>query len=367
MSMVIGVDGNDANVEQKVGVSVYTYNLLSYFQNRANNQTQFNVYLRESPHEDLPKENEFYKYKVVKGPKLWSQFFLPLNLNFIRGIDAFFSPAHYSPRFCPVPLIVTIHDLAYFYYPDEFLKKDLFKLKNWTKYSVDHAKQVIAVSENTKKDLMKFYQVPPNKITVVYNGFEKKTVGETPWSKVSSTFNLQKEKYILYVGTLQPRKNVPVLIEAFTKFHKENQNMKLVIVGKKGWLYDSIFDKAQKSGLTDQIIFSNYLPDEDVVTLYKNAYCFVLPSLYEGFGVPLLEAMSYSCPVISSFTSSLAEVGGDACVYFDPEKPHGLVEDLESLKNKKLRNELIKKGKDRTALYSWNKCAEQTLKVIKNV
>lgn len=364
--MVIGIDGNDANVESKVGVSVYTYQLLSYFRKKADAETRFRIYLRELPRADMPEETDFFKYQVVKGPALWSQVFLPLHLNLKRGIDAFFSPAHYTPRFSPVPLVVTIHDLAYFYYPNEFLKEDLYKLKNWTKYSVDQAKRIIAVSQNTKKDLMTFYQIPDNKITVVYNGFEKKVNRETPWPTLTQKYALKKQNYLLYVGTLQPRKNVSALISAFEKFYPNNKVMKLVIVGKKGWLYESIFAQAEESGLKDAIIFTGYLPDEDVVTLYKNAYCFVFPSLYEGFGVPLLEAMSYSCPVIASFTSSLAEVGGEACVYFDPEKPLGLVEDLESLKDKKLRQELIKKGKERTALFSWEKCARETLEVIKN-
>jgi len=127
--MIIGIDGNEANVEYKVGVSVYTTQLLSYFQKHATKDVQFIVYLRATPSNDLPKENEFFKYRVVKGSFLWSQVFLPINLwkNKLFGtkLNVFFSPAHYIPRFCPFKTVVTIHDLSYLYFPKEFLKKDL--------------------------------------------------------------------------------------------------------------------------------------------------------------------------------------------------------------------------------------------------
>ncbi len=365
--MLIGVDGNDANVKQKVGVSVYTYNLLLYFKKEADQNTQFQVYLREPPQGDLPEESQYFHYKVVKGPRLWSQIFLPIALYTGRKVDVFFSPAHYSPRFSPAPLVVTIHDLAYFYYPEEFLKEDFYKLKNWTRDSVLKAKKIIAVSENTKKDLLKFYRIPAEQIKVVHNGFEKNISNPTAFSVISKKYTIKKELYVLYVGTLQPRKNVTTLIDAFEKYQKTHPEMKLILVGKKGWLYDDIFSKVQKSPVRENIIFTDYLPDEDVVTLYQNAYCFVLPSLYEGFGVPILEAMSYGCPAISSFTSSLAEVGGDACIYFDPEKVDGLVDDLESLQNKKLRSDLINNGKERVKQFSWQKCAQETLSVLKNI
>jgi len=198
--MVIGIDGNEANVEQQVGVSVYTTNLLRRFQLQATATLQFRVYLRHKPNSFLPKETEYFQYRVISGPALWSQVFLPLHLNTHREIDVFFSPAHYAPRFCPVPFVVTIHDLSYFYYPQEFLKKDLYKLKNWTLYSITQAQKVIAVSKTTKKDIMNLYHEPEEKIEVVYNGFEKHVQhAETTNNSLPTT------NYFLYVGTLQPR------------------------------------------------------------------------------------------------------------------------------------------------------------------
>ncbi|OGK22980.1 hypothetical protein A2954_03820 [Candidatus Roizmanbacteria bacterium RIFCSPLOWO2_01_FULL_37_12] len=361
--MIIGVDGNEANVLEKVGVSVYTLKLLEYFQKKATADQQFIVFLKNKPGIDLPVENEFYKYDLIRGNILWSQTFLPLELYKRKAlgqdIKVFFSPAHYIPRFCPIPSVVTVHDLSYFYHPDEFLKKDLFQLKNWTKYSVEKAKKIIAVSKTTKKDVVKFYQISEEKIEVIYNGYERKAKSEK--SKTKSPLN----KYILYVGTLQPRKNINTLIEAFSLFKKNNPEFKLIIVGKKGWLFDHIFKKVEELNLSKVVLFKGYVSEEVLSTLYQNAFCFVLPSLYEGFGIPILEAMSFDCPVISSFTSSLPEIGGDACLYFDPKNPGELAEKLSELSNnRKLRSELIKKGKERIKFFSWQKCAADTLKIL---
>ncbi len=365
--MIIGVDGNDANVIEQVGVSVYTLNLLNFFQKKSDINTQFRIFLRTSPLESMPKPSEFFQYKVIKAKFMWSQIFLPIELYLNSKVDVFFSPAHYSPRFSPSPTVVTIHDLAYFYYPDEFLKNDLFKLKNWTQYSIENASKVIAVSKTTKRDLTKFYNIPDSKINVIYNGYEKKQTSPNHFRTFPlKTYELEPQKYILYVGTLQPRKNIQTLIKAYKTFHEKNTDYKLVLVGKKGWLYENIFDEVRNLKISNSVIITGYLLDSEVTELYKYAYCYVLPSLYEGFGIPLLEAMSQDCPVISSFSSSLPEVGGEACIYFDPENVNGLVDDLFSLENSTLRRELIKKGRERIKLFSWEKCAEETLKVIKS-
>ena len=177
--MIIGVDGNEANVEHKVGVSVYTLELLKYFAKNADNEITFKVFLRTAPNDMMPKESSYFSYEVVPGKMLWSQIFLPYHLRFKTKIDVFFAPAHYSPRFLDVPLVLTIHDLSYFMYPNEFLKKDLYKLENWTKYSIEHAKTIIAVSKTTKKDLVKWYGLNDQDIQVIYNGFRKRKQKKT--------------------------------------------------------------------------------------------------------------------------------------------------------------------------------------------
>ena len=358
----IGIDGNEANVYKKVGVSVYTQNLMTYFQRKSNKTLNFDIYLRNKPIKTMPAKNKYFNYKIVKGLFLWSQLFLPLNLIFNNKNDVFFSPAHYIPRFSTIPTIVTIHDLSFLYYPTDFLKKDLYKLKNWTKQSIKKSKKIIAVSESTKSDIIKFYGVSENKIKVIYNGFEK-----SPLRSSSYEGQAKIKNYVLFVGTIQPRKNLEVLIDAFDKFLKINKDFKLIIAGKKGWLYESIFEKVKMMKLEKKVIFTDFVSDATLQELYKNAFCLVLPSFYEGFGIPILEAMNESCPVISSNKSSLPEVGGDAALYFDPKDSDQLVSQLNNLKNHEdLRNTLIANGKQRIKLFSWKKCAEETLKLIKD-
>lgn len=362
----IGVDGNEANVEKKVGVSVYALNLLKYFHKVANENTRFYVYLKNAPLNDLPKENKYFKYKVIKGKVLWSQIFLPLNLFIHKNIDVYFSPAHYLPSYCSVPQIVTIHDLAYLYFPNDFIKKDLWQLKNWTNFSIKKASQIIAVSKTTKKDIIKNYEINEDKISVVYNGYERQARKlDINNLDLNKNLKIKIKNYILFVGTIQPRKNLEVLIEAFYKFVQTNNDFKLVIVGKKGWLYNGIFEKVKMMKLESKIIFTNHVSDQELIWYYKNAFCLVLPSLYEGFGIPVLEAMSYNCPVIASFSSSLPEIGSDASLYFDPKKSDDLLEKLKSLQdNNKLREGLIIKGRKRIKDFSWKKCAQETLDVI---
>ncbi|MBW7960121.1 hypothetical protein B6D29_01380 [Microgenomates bacterium UTCPR1] len=358
--MIVGVDGNEANVPKKVGVSVYTLNLLKYFKKKSNKSLRFKIFLKDSP-KNLPEEGPYFRYEVVHGRFLWSQIFLPLRLYFKKDIDIFFSPAHYLPRFCPVPSVVTIHDLSYINYPKDFLKKDLFQLKNWTKYSVKQARKIIAVSKTTKKDVMKNYQVPDDKVVVVYNGGVSTSYTLTPSLKDNNVNN----PYLLYVGTLQPRKNITTLILAFNEIKKIFPEFKLTIAGKKGWLFNEIFKLIDELGLETDVYFTDYVTDNQLSYLYKNAFCFVLPSFYEGFGIPVLEAMSFDCPVIASFSSSLPEIGGDACLYFDPKNPLNLVEKIKTLiENNKLRSDLIKKGRARVRQFSWDKCGEETLKII---
>ena len=266
--ITVGFDGNEANVENKVGVSVYTQSLINFYQKKANKNMRFNIYLRNRPIKTMPKENKYFRYQLVKGKILWSQLFLPFKLLTGEKNDVFFSPAHYTPRFSKIPTIVTIHDLSFHYYPNDFLKRDLFKLKNWTNYSLNKAKKIIAVSQSTKNDIIKFYGVSENKITVIYNGFEKNITNSKLDTKVIQ--KIKKQSYILYVGTLQPRKNLPTLIDAFSEFVKDNPNFKLVIAGKKGWLYENIFNKVKTLKLEKKVVFTDFISDEAIKQIYKN-------------------------------------------------------------------------------------------------
>lgn len=364
--MIIAVDGNEANVEKRVGVSTYTLELLSYFAAWADQNTRFRVFLRTAPGPWMPRENEFFRYETVWGPVAWSQFFLPLRLLLTRRPHVFFAPAHYAPRYCPAPLVVTIHDLAYLYYPEEFLPKDRYKLTRWTKYAVERAVSVIAVSQTTKKDIIKTYQIPESLVRVVYNGFTVKHTN-IDTEDVLRKHDLVQDEYVLFVGTIQPRKNIPALLDAFQILASENPALKLVLVGKKGWLFQPTLDHIEKLGLTDRVILTGHVSDYDLDVLYHNALCFVLPSKYEGFGIPILEAMAHQCPVIVSHSSSLPEIAGDAAFYFAAEDPSALAEKISLLiNNPDMRKKLISAGNERVAGFSWEQCAKQTLEILQS-
>ena len=362
-NMHIAVDGNEANVVHKVGVSVYTFRLLDYFRKQANPDVRFTVFLKNPPHNDMPQPSEFFSYEVVQGPVAWSQIFLPIRLylHYFKGIryHAFFSPAHYIPRFSPFRTVVTIHDLSYLFFPQEFLKKDLYQLTNWTRQAIEKSVAVIAVSKTTKKDIVREYGTPADKVTVIYNGYEKT-------QNASASAKMKKsDPYFLYVGTVQPRKNLKFLIAAFAKFIQKHPSYRLIITGKKGWLSDDIEPYVASLNLKDSVSFPGYVSQEKKDELYKGAAAFILPSLYEGFGIPLLEAMANKCPVLSSFKSSLPEVGGEACLYFDPEEQSDLVEKMELIAtDPSLRKSLIQKGVERVTLFSWDKTGEQTLSLL---
>lgn len=356
--MLIGIDGNEANVTEQVGVSVYTYKLLEYFSAHANSDNEFLIYLKDDPLLHMPKPNKHFSYRIVRGKRAWSQIFLPLDLFTYRKIDRFFSPNHYAPRLSPVKTIITIHDTAYEYFPEEFLAEDLYKLKNWTKYSLRQCYKAICVSNNTKQDVKKIYKTPEKKLHIVYNGYDKIEKNE---SNILERFSIHKKNYLFHLGTIQPRKNLLFLINAFKRIKKSNNKLQLVIAGKKGWLYEKILSEGQEDG----IIFTGYIDQKDKFELYNNALAYVIPSLYEGFGIPLLEAMSCECPVLSSNTSCLPEVGGDACLYFDPKNIDSFINSYNKLlNNNDVRNELIEKGKLRIKNFSWNKTAKETLDVL---
>ena len=367
--MIIGIDGNEANVAQRVGISEYAYELLLQFSKYQVSRIKYQVYLKDEPRNDLPEEGEGWKYRIITPRKLWTQFSLPLDLYLHRPKpDVFFTPTHYAPRFSPTPTVISIMDLSFLFYPELFKKNDLYQLRNWTAYSAKKAKRILTISKFSKNAIIKEYGVPEERVVVTYPGL-KESFTKTPqaftMNRIKSKYGIS-DKYILFVGTLQPRKNIVRLIEAFSLI--EPKDTDLVIIGKKGWLYEEILAAPKKYGVLERVKFLDYVPDEDLPVFYEHALCFVLPSLYEGFGLPVLEAMRYNCPVIISNTSSLPEVGGDAAVYIKPEDVSDIAEKIKKVvMSEGLRKEMIEKGKKQAAKFSWEKTAKETLDMLTNI
>lgn len=368
--MIIGIDGNEANVEKRVGIGEYAFQLLTQFSNSKNKSSKFVVYLKDAPGKDLPKEKEGWKYRVLKPGKLWTQWRLPLDLFFgSTRPDVFFTPTHYAPRFSPVPTVVSVMDLSYLFFPELFKASDLMQLRSWTNYSVKNAKRVLTISNSSKDDIIKEYKLPEEKVVVTHLGI-KDAVSFEPniysMNKLQAKYDLS-DNFILFVGTLQPRKNIARLIEAFSRI-KDDKDLDLVIVGRKGWLYEEILAAPREFGVEERVKFLENVEDEELPYFYKNALMFVLPSLYEGFGLPVLEAMRAGCPVITSNVSSLPEAGGDACLYVDPENVDDITEKMKELiKDDKLRKKLVEKGHEQVKKFNWEKTAKETLAVLEEV
>jgi len=377
--MVIAIDGYEANVSERVGIGRYAFEILTHMygvvsQNAAlQRQTTFKVYLPAAPLPHMPREMAWWKYRRAKPKPLWTFFGLPTALRKdTPPADVIFSPTHYVPRFISIPRVMAIMDLSFLAYPQMFRLTDLHKLTNWTAYGVRNAQKILTISTYSKNAIIKAYGVRPERVVVTYPGM---TMGNVKNQKVKvlEKYHLSSP-YILSVGTIQPRKNYVRLIEAFAKVLalvvSHYPHISLVIVGRKGWLYEETLEAPQRLGVADRVKFLEFVPDNDLPSLYAGALCFALPSLYEGFGLPVLEAMAYRCPVVVSDASSLPEVAGDAGIYVDPYDTQsiarGIMQALRE-RNTTQARERVRRGLAQVKKFSWEKAARQTLEVLTRV
>ncbi|MDD4332767.1 MAG: glycosyltransferase family 1 protein [Patescibacteria group bacterium] len=296
------------------------------------------------------------------------------------------------PILTPVKFVVTIPDLILTKYPTQrasTLSPWLYKLKNlfykiviWT--AVKRAKKIIAVSKYTEEDIIKQFKVKPKKIVMIYEG----TTFPSPPVQYLSSSSLRSDtpllirrgdggeggkRFILYVGNAYPHKNLEMLIKILPKLRERFSDLKLVLVGKEDYFYKRVKDYARglrlfKDDEDSPVNFPGFVPDEDLKFLFQNASAYVFPSLYEGFGLPPLEAMSQGCPVVSSDRSCLPEVLSEAAIYFDPENEDDMIKKIKLIiKDENLRQNLIQKGFEQIKKYSWDKAAEETVAVYKNM
>lgn len=375
--MKIWIDGYEANVEQRVGSGQYAFEIIRNLE-KIDQISEYTILLPDQPLNDLPKERIGFRYRVLKPKRLWTRIALPLALYSTKQKpDLFFSPTHYIPRFSPVKVIVSIFDLAYFHFPEFFKKDDLYKLKNWTKYSVANSVAILTISKSTKNDLIKFYGVNSSKITVTYPGFKKEIYkpisDKTKIERIKSKYKTG-DNYIIYIGTIQPRKNLARLIEAFASVCKTDEKLNLVIVGKttgagrQGWMFEDILELPKRLGIEDKVIFTGFVPDSEVNFLLNGALAFVFPTLYEGFGIPVVDAMAAGVPVITSNTASLPEAAGKAALLVDPYSITQIEQAISTITaDKALRQKYSKLGLAQAKKFSWEKCAKETLKVFENV
>ncbi|MBI3485816.1 glycosyltransferase family 4 protein [Candidatus Daviesbacteria bacterium] len=373
--MRIWIDGYEANVQQRVGSGQVAFELLKNIE-ILDKENEYTILLTKPPISDLPKARKNWKYKIIGPSKLKTLISVPLALyTSLKKPDLIFSPTHYIPRFSPVKRVVTIFDLAFLHFPEMFPKKDLIQLTSWTKFSVLKSDHIITISNFSKQDIIKQYGVQEDKISVAYPGFDKKVFRQikdkTKVNKIVKKYDI-RDNYIIYIGTLQPRKNLIRLFEAFSSL--ESNNLKLVIVGKtsgpgrEGWMYQDILEAPKKLGIKDKVIFTGFVNSENLPFLLTGAKAFVLPSLWEGFGIPVIEAMACGTPVITSNVSSLPEIVGDAGLTVNPYSVDEIKNAIQLLVNKTEFNQKYSNlGLEQAKKYSWERMAEKVLKVFTQI
>jgi glycosyltransferase involved in cell wall biosynthesis len=278
------------------------------------------------------------------------------------GIDVVHAPVNVAPLLSRRPSVVTVHDLAFRLFPEQYPGAKQRYLDLLTRRSVERATQVIAVSENTRADLLRSYHVHPERVHVVPNGIDASLhpiCDEAQLERFRAKHDLPAQ-FILFLGTLQPRKNLIALLRAWVRLDPVTR-LPLVVVGAQGWKYEPIFDEARALGIANDVLFKGYAEGRDLSFWYSAATIFVYPSLYEGFGLPVLEAMACGAPVISSNSSSLPEVSGDAALLVDPKDVDALAQAVDRLSHdSSLRSQLSSRGIERSKLFSWARTARET-------
>jgi glycosyltransferase involved in cell wall biosynthesis len=359
--MLIGIEAERANNPQKTGVEHYAKQLILHLA-KIDKDNSYILYLRTSPEDWFKSLPGNFKVKVIPFPIFWTQVRISLEM-LLHPVDVLFIPASALPILHPKTSVVTIHDVAWRYFPDSFTWFMRNFLEWSTKFAVKNAGRVIAVSQSTKNDLIKFYGAPVEKIKVVYHGYED----NQPDSRKKPEVSLP-DKFVFFLSTLQPRKNLEGLIAAFKQLKKDNPELphKLVVAGRPGWKFESILKVIDEN--KNFVFYLNHVSDQDRLAILKRADLLVLPSFYEGFGMQILESFEANTPVAASNISSMPEVAGPAAAYFDPKDPGDIARAIKMvLTDKSLADNLRAKGRERLKDFSWEKCARETLEVLKKI
>ncbi|OGJ49572.1 hypothetical protein A2335_04210 [Candidatus Peregrinibacteria bacterium RIFOXYB2_FULL_32_7] len=365
-------------VGNRAGIGNYSYNLAKQLAkiDKKNKYTffPFFCYIYHPDFKNIPLDfsNPNCKLKYKYLPKewidyLWKESIIPKN-DIIGDCDILHSTSFCVPENIKSKLAVTIYDVSFVTHPQFHQEANIQHCYNGTKKAVEKADVIIAISEHTKNDLIKYFNCPPEKIKVTYLGYDQKIFRvikeKNKIQNILKKYNIKKS-FIFNLGTIEPRKNIKGLIKAYSLLDNKTQNQHdLVIAGGKGWLNSEIYSLIKETNLEEKIKFLGYVDENDLPYLYNVAKCFVYPSFYEGFGLPPLEALACACPVISSNISSLPEVVGNAGLLIDPNDNQQISEAIKNvLINTSLRENLKKKALLQAKKFSWELCAQETLSI----
>lgn len=374
--MHIGIDASRATITARTGTERYSYELIGALA-RHDRRNRYTLYCNGIP-PTLPPLGSNVHLRSIPFPRLWTHLRLSLELRH-HPPDVLFVPSHVLPLYHPPRSVVTVHDLGYLAFPATHTLARRLDLHLTTLWSARTAWRIIAISHATKGDLVSRYAINPQNIYVVYHGLApqfRPVTDQTVVAAAQARYHIgtceSAPRYLLYVGTVQPRKNLVRLIDAFAEAidGRTGQpalpgDLVLVIAGKRGWLTETIEQRAAQAGIANRVHFTGYVDDADLPALLSGALAFVFPSLYEGFGMPVLEAMACGTPVLTSTTSSLPEVAGDAALLVDPHDTQAIASALARLANDPdLCSDLCTRGLQRAAHFTWQQCASETLRVL---
>ncbi len=380
--MQINLEGQPLCEGAKTGIGWYIYNLVSNLL-RTDTENEYHIHLF-----DFLKRNRstqvvnalftgslntfmdvcsYFPYSLYSN---YNRIFGGIPYNFLtgssRGVYHFFQ--FVIPRSIKGPVINTVYDMVLKIYPETMEHSNYEKLNRELTRSCKQADLILTISENSKKEIAEFMDITKEKIQIAYPAVDHSIFyPRENIATIKDKYGITGE-YLLYLGTLEPRKNITMLIDAFHIIAQKNRDITLVIAGKKGWQYEDIFSKVTSLKLESRICFTGYVGVEDIPALYSGAVAFIFPSLYEGFGMPPLEAMACGTPVIVSNTSSLPEVVGDAGILVNPKEPENLAFEMNRLLNDtKLRQELSQKGLLRSQAFSWEDSAKKVIDIYKSL
>ena len=371
--MLIAIDASRATRAQRTGTENYALRLiqaLCALNAARSTPDKLSLYFRDQPATGLFDPDQAAQ-TVIPFRRLWTHLRFAVALYHHRP-DVTFVPAHTLPLRFPGPGVVTIHDLGYLHFPEAHSRRQRWYLDQTTRYSAHRATLILADSAATKADLIAAYQIAPDKIRVVYPGVDGLfRATEARVAAVRTQYELP-ERYWLFVGTLQPRKNIVRLIAAYQQWRQQaseaDKAIPLVLAGRRGWLADTL--PLDSPG----VLLLGYVADADIAAVYSGALALVFPSLYEGFGFPVIEAMCCGTPVLCSNTSSLPELAADAALRVDPLDIDAISTGMAKLAtDPALRADLVERGYKQAARFSWQTAALQTLnalsdaKILKNL
>lgn len=345
------------NTDQKTGVENYSYYLINELTKQAPGQATL-----ISPRKIDLKTPQI----VIPMKRLWTQVRLSWEIWRNRKIDNLFIPSHVMPFVYPRRTIITIHDVAWRRFPESYSKKSRKYLEWSTKYAVKNAQQIIVPSEATRQDLIKFYNCPEDKIVVIPLGIEEKTTKPTAKQTKEglNRYKLQPRNYFLFIGRIETKKNIQTLLKAFGQFSQTHPDTKLVLAGKTGVGGNEMLIKIHNRN----VVVTGYIDELTKDILFENSSAFIFPSLYEGFGLPLLEAMQAKTPIIASKIPSSLEIAKENALFFKPQDANTLIKHMETvISNPDLRGELTKNHHKTVKQYTWERCSKKTLQILRLV